>query len=195
MVYLYEMKCELCHKSEAEAVLHKKENGVVREYYVCGECARREERARKQQGRKRGRQGSGVSVSVHAIPESDVPPPVLDALLNATAEIAGKIKHDIDAATAKCRVCGMTWDEFSDHCLLGCPACYHAFKSLLAPYLKKHHCAASHERARSAPSGGGACAALEEKLREAVERQDFEEAGRLRDEIAKRGGERKDGGK
>ncbi len=83
----------------------------------------------------------------------------------------------------ECPVCGFAWSEFLRESHLGCPACYDAFREQLAPLLRRHHrtslpqppALSLHEQVRRQRR--------EEWLRrqdEAVAREDYEEAARLR---------------
>ena len=78
------MKCEICHKREAETALRRSEDD---ELYVCGECAR-QERARRQKKSQRTRKVTGlppgVSMSVTQIGgNGEEPPPIVEAIMNA----------------------------------------------------------------------------------------------------------------
>jgi len=185
------MKCELCHNNEAAEVLHRNENGLDREYYVCPACAAREKNAIKAAARKkRDKSRPNMSLTIHAI-GAPVPPPVLDALLGATANFMGSLENAAmgDPSDLKCKVCGRSWGTFRDTGLLGCPACYHAFKELLEPRFKAMQPGLKHTgRTPQAAYAGDMREALEKRLEKAVREQNFEEAGRLRDELAKLGG-------
>ena len=86
-----------------------------------------------------------------------------------------------------CSRCGLTYAEFKQIGRLGCPQCYESFSTLIAPLLSRIHGKARHLGKSPARTGGllGRRTALRERraaLRTAVEREDFEEAARLRDE-------------
>ena len=185
-----EMKCEKCHKAEAETVIHANENGRDREYYVCKACAAESERRRKAAARKgRGKPRAGLSLTINALPENMVPPPVLDALMSATADLMGSLAGRADAAARKedikCKVCGHTWEDYSESGLLGCPACYHAFRERLEDRLRKVHVATScGGKVPMRRSGEAVRKSIEKRMAEAVAAQDFEEARRLRDQLS-----------
>ncbi len=82
------MKCELCHKNDAETAIHLNKDGADEELYVCGACAK-EARARRQKKSQRTRKisGPGVEMTVTEIGPGAEPPQFLKALVNAFGEI------------------------------------------------------------------------------------------------------------
>lgn len=95
-----------------------------------------------------------------------------------------------------CTHCGFTWDEYRSRGLLGCAQCYAVFGEALQADLLWFHRALEHGAApaaagekTSAPSPENT-AALKEQLAEALRRENYQEAARLRrqlDEDARRG--------
>lgn len=88
-----------------------------------------------------------------------------------------------------CDECGMTFSEFREHSLLGCPQCYAAFEAALGPLLERAHERATHHLGK-VPRRAGASeqrhlliARLRKRLDEAVVAEDYEVAAKLRDEI------------
>ena len=80
------MKCELCHKADAQTALAVEKDGVEDEIYVCKECARREKAAReKNRARTRkAKGGAGVSMTVVGpVGENGEPPKIIEAIMNA----------------------------------------------------------------------------------------------------------------
>lgn len=119
----------------------------------------------------------------------------------AAAAAGGKPIPDI-----QCHACGLSFKAYKRTLLLGCPDCYRAFEELLTPELRKFHGEIRHvgrrsnstpdierpveeqppspavpeeEEAATVPS----VKELRGSLRDAVEREDFVEAARLRDTI------------
>ena len=102
-----------------------------------------------------------------------------------------------------CPSCSMTVREFRQHGLLGCPACYSVFESVLAPLVERAHeggvCHVGKTPRRALSSGrahgdvqkllGDAqeradrLGALRKQLTDAVEREQYERAAQLRDEM------------
>lgn len=96
------------------------------------------------------------------------------------------------AVTARelvCDTCGLTFAEFREHTLLGCPNCYSAFEAQLGPLLERaHEGGANHigkvpRRAGSGQDRQEQLMSLRQRLDEAVNREDYELAARLRDDI------------
>jgi len=104
--------------------------------------------------------------------------------------IAGMFEEAAQAEAVNelvCPNCGLTYAEFKQVGRLGCPGCYEAFETLLAPLLARIHGKETHAGKSPARVKGllGRRTVLREKraaLRVAIEREDFEAAARLRDE-------------
>ncbi len=88
-----------------------------------------------------------------------------------------------------CEECGMTFSQFREHSLLGCPSCYTAFESLLAPLLERSHEGGTHHLGKVPARSGIAeqrqanLLRMRKQLAEAVVAENFELAARLRDDI------------
>ncbi len=93
------------------------------------------------------------------------------------------------ATEAVCETCGLTFGEFREHSLMGCPQCYTAFKIPLAPYLERAHEGATHHIGKTPHRMGGGekrqeqLLVLRKRLNDAVTNEDYELAARLRDEV------------
>ncbi|MDR2848935.1 MAG: UvrB/UvrC motif-containing protein [Verrucomicrobiota bacterium] len=177
------MKCELCHKAEAETALQKETEGGTQEFYVCRACAEKEAQAK-------------VS------PEDRAPPPAPEAdglaalplmgmILDAAFEIVGRA---MSLSEPSCPVCGIQRHEYRKQSRLGCPACYEAFSKELDTAIFEMQRASQH--AGKVPKRAEALwqrKVLEEKLGAAVKDQRYEEAIALRDELRKLDAPAKDG--
>lgn len=89
----------------------------------------------------------------------------------------------------QCPECGMTFSQFRESSLLGCPQCYKAFEAPLSPLLERAHDGGTHHLGK-VPRRAGAGEArqvqigrLRKRLDEAVAAEDYELAARLRDDI------------
>lgn len=88
-----------------------------------------------------------------------------------------------------CDDCGLTFAQFREHSLLGCPQCYKAFESTLGPLLERAHEGGTHHlgkvprRAGSGEQRQAQLMRMRKRLDDAVGAEDFELAARLRDEI------------
>jgi protein arginine kinase activator len=88
----------------------------------------------------------------------------------------------------QCPTCGQTYAEFSRTGRLGCSDCYLAFDKQLEPLFRRIHGSSSHSG--KVPERTGGKAKLEQSIRQlssqleqAVEREDYEHAAKLRDQI------------
>jgi protein arginine kinase activator len=91
-------------------------------------------------------------------------------------------------ARLTCPTCGIKYMEFRSDGRLGCPADYDTFRTGLEPILLRIHRATRHVGKvprRRAPSAAGEVGLLElrQRLRQAVEREDYERAAQFRDLI------------
>jgi len=87
-----------------------------------------------------------------------------------------------------CSNCGCTYEDFSRTGLVGCSECYKEFSNELMPVLRRMHGNAKH--VGNAPAEVSEqlekehkIDELRERLKEAIEKEDFENAAVLRDEI------------
>jgi len=90
---------------------------------------------------------------------------------------------------AACEHCGMTFAQFREHSLLGCPGCYESFGEAIRPLLERAHEGATQHLGK-VPVRAGAGYHRQQQLRrmrkelsEAIESEDYELAAGLRDEI------------
>ena len=101
------MKCELCHKADAETAIIRGEGEGAEELYVCKACANAE-RVRRQQKSQRTRKVTGlppgVSMSITEISGTDEegePPPFIGAIMNAFQDIVSDIEKSKNASPKK----------------------------------------------------------------------------------------------
>lgn len=147
------MKCELCHEHEAERVIYRQTQGKRREeLYVCRACAEREAAFSQERG---------IQVATMNLDEGDLPPGVNPGLLakgmdtlglppprnakEALSELGkmfgalGSVLEDASEAQrdARCPKCGQTLEEIRASGMMGCPACYIAFRDAVLPLLSE----------------------------------------------------------
>ncbi len=154
------MLCQRCKKQPATVHLTEIVNNEKRERHLCEDCAREE----------------GVAIKTQ-INLQDVLSGMLEAH-QAAGEDAG----------LTCPDCGMTYGEFRNQGRLGCPNDYEAFADPLREVLEKVHGATEHtgkmpHRAGGDPRAQRELMQLRRSLQEAVQREAYEEAARLRDLI------------
>ncbi|MFN0131505.1 MAG: UvrB/UvrC motif-containing protein [Phycisphaerales bacterium] len=168
------MKCDQC---EQEATVHELRvmGGKRVERHLCEACARRE----------------GMAVQ---------PPASVPELIEKFLHQAAKKAETQAASGPACGECGLSFAEFKNTGILGCPACYQAFESQLGPLLERSHEGATHHVGKTAKrlsDGTGATgtkaidaddraarmAALSKQLEQAVAGEHYERAAALRDEL------------
>lgn len=158
------MQCDVCGKKKATVHLTEIVDEQMSEMHLCEECAREKSAQMEQQ--------FGL------------------ADLLAGLSDFGKQAQDIDDKKMQCPQCGTTYDDFRKLGRLGCSECYNAFKPHLAALLKKIHGAKQHSGKKmiGAPTvmhekKGINVQELKDLLQQAIEREDFEKAAQLRDQI------------
>ncbi len=82
-----------------------------------------------------------------------------------------------------CPTCGATMDTISATGMLGCPACYTFFEKELTPAITRSHGTAIHTDVTPEPPKKSEREQLEEEMRAAIAKEDFEQAAALRDRI------------
>ncbi len=114
-----------------------------------------------------------------------------------TASIAGALAKQLKltgaAAAAEsdqkeCPVCGISFFEFRNSGRLGCPYDYSHFKSDLEPLLTNIHDSVRHvgkrpQRMASSEDSQAELIRLRREMEEAIEREDYEKASEIRDQI------------
>jgi protein arginine kinase activator len=85
----------------------------------------------------------------------------------------------------KCDKCGMTWAQFIKIQRLGCPNDYIVFSELLSPILERYHNGSQH--IGKVPLALISITKLKDMMNDAIQKEDYELAAKLRDMI-KNGG-------
>jgi protein arginine kinase activator len=157
------MKCEICGLKEAVIHIRQIQKDLVHELHICEECAQEKGLIREE--------------------ESELP---IANLLSGLLE--GKDMTGAGEVKEVCPGCGMKASDFRKQGKLGCAQCFTAFEKDVRAIVSQMAARPRHagrlpgsfsEEARTAAADAG----LREELREAVEREDYEEAARLRDQI------------
>ena len=181
------MLCELCKHNDAEAVLHRKdENGEEEELYVCRKCLA----SANSDSSNDGEDGHGDRQN-HVKPtfitaDGKQPPEFIQNFLDAAVGlIEGVAKSDRLPSEPKCRVCGSTWEKIKETGALGCPDCWSQFandirKEFLSGSYGRNHAGKIPERASD---GRPSRAFLERELKDAVARQNYRKAARIRKQL------------
>lgn len=153
-----------CQKCPEEATVHLTESvdGDLREVHLCGACARE----------------AGLAMPQTA-PDLALEMVVQNLIVAHVGELVGEL------AQRSCPVCGLKFMEFRTGGRLGCPYDYQVFDRGLVPLIRRAHGASRHvgKVPRRRPDTSARTLQLRAKLREAVAREDYEQAARLRDQI------------
>lgn len=156
------MLCDSCLKNPASVHMTTFVNGHVKTVHLCPQCASRK----------------GKSASVTGPSFNDFMSSFYD-------------KEESDVLV--CDNCGNTLDEFAKTGRLGCANCYKVFRSSIMPVLKGVHMNVVHtgkhpgERVRvdvAKETAVNRKVTLQRELKSAICTENFEEAAKIRDEIA-----------
>ena len=156
------MLCDKCLKNQATIHMTTFVNGQVKTSHLCTVCAANKSK------------GSGIMG------------PSLNDFMSSF--------YDADEESKlACKVCGTTLDEFAKTGRLGCADCYSVFRESILPVLKGIHMNTEHKGKHPGqrikldeekPIRKNKKDILRHELRCAISTENFEEAARLRDEIA-----------
>jgi protein arginine kinase activator len=161
------MKCQLCEKTATFHITELTDPEGPSILHLCEEHAR-------------------------SFFQQEGPPHPATALNNMLAKQLKLEKAAEDIAQSdkkKCPMCGISFAEFRKGGRLGCPYDYVAFEEDLEPLLVNIHGATTHVgKIPSNPSGSPQrqfrLKQLKEEMKQAVESEQYEAAGKLRDRIA-----------
>jgi len=159
------MLCQICGKNPATVHFTEIHDNKMSEIHVCERCA--EEK------------GMQASASQHKFEIADLLAGMVDAMTQTEEERVGHVQ---------CPRCGLLYSSFKETGRLGCGECYTAFQFQLRPLLRRIHGDTRHRGKHPSRGGEGAVRTrqiqrMHDELQSAVEREDFEKAAALRDEI------------
>lgn len=196
------MKCQHCGKNEVNVHLRQSINGQTSEYALCSECA--EKLGVGGMFADFGSFGSFGGMSLlDGFPFGGS---LFAPLLGGMSAMGGtKTLPQIK----RCSTCGSSFDDIANRGKAGCADCYELFGDRLAPTIERMHNRARHigklpgKAAGAAPASGGApdsqpterqlrkqeahqadtLESLRARLRDAVAKEEYEQAAILRDRI------------
>jgi protein arginine kinase activator len=156
------MLCSICKEKEASVHLTQITGDKMQKIDLCEDCAKN----------KGVNDPTGFSLA--------------DLLLGLGA--SQEIEQAAGGAELKCSRCGFTQADFKKAGRLGCPDCYRTFAEALEGLLKTMHKGTRHvgkvpESLRQNHDVSERLSALQKRLAKAIEKEDFEGAAGLRDEI------------
>ncbi|WP_026478136.1 UvrB/UvrC motif-containing protein [Alkaliphilus transvaalensis] len=159
------MLCDECKKRNAVVHMTKSINGVKEEINLCEVCAK-------------GREGGGIEHHFSI-------PNFLAGLLESNIHPQININYQ---SGGSCQRCGTSFNQFKQRGRLGCDECYEVFREKITPLIRRVHGSTGHIGKVPQRTGGTIklkrqVKQLKVKLKEAIEREAFEEAAKIRDEI------------
>lgn len=158
------MLCEICKKNQATVHYTKIINGKIEELNVCEECAANS-----------GEFSFDNPFSFHKL---------WTGLIEGFHD--NKQKQSVDNLT--CSFCGLDYSQFRKTGKFGCSKCYEVFEDQLVPLFKGIHGHDKHEgkvpiRANKKVANERKIEKLKARLNELVQKEAFEEAAKVRDQI------------
>ena len=159
------MLCQICGKNPATVHFTEIHDNKMSEIHVCDRCA--EEK------------GLQTPQAKHKFDIADLIAGMVDSVTSTEEERVGHVQ---------CPRCGLLYSAFKETGRLGCAECYQAFQFQLRPLLRRIHGDTRHKGKKPARDHAGATRTrqiqrLHDELQRAVEREDFERAAGIRDEI------------
>lgn len=154
------MLCQQCKKQTATVHLTDLVKGDKRERHLCEDCASKE----------------GIAVKQH-VSINDV----LNSFLMSSSGVQ-------ELAKIRCPDCGMSFVEFRSQGLLGCARDYDVFGEAIASVIERAQDGRNHHTGKApgqkvVHTEEQERQRLQRELREAVEREDYELAARIRDRL------------
>jgi len=154
--------CDICGKNPATVHLTEIIDDQMNELHLCEECARQKSIQMEQQ--------FGLSDLLAGLAEFEKP----------------NLKKE--TVSIKCPNCSLTYTDFKKIGRLGCSECYSTFRKYLGPLLKRIHGSSLHVgksplKVTKALKKKIDLSSLRYELHKAIEREDFEEAAKIRDQI------------
>ncbi len=161
------MLCQNCRKNEATTHLKQIINGDMAESHLCSECA-------AHLGYSDMFSGFGLNLS------------------GLFGSLLGDMMPSIPASSApRCPRCGVAFSDIVKEGKVGCAECYRTFYDKLLPSIQRIHGKIKHSGkvSQSAPADvkietkEEKIAKLRRQMNDAVAKQEFELAAKIRDEI------------
>jgi protein arginine kinase activator len=156
------MKCQRCHNAATLHITEVLGEEQFEELHLCEQCAQKY--LYESQPKAGGGKGSAGAEPA------------------AEGEEAGFLSQQ------ECPLCGIKFVEFRNSGRLGCPHDYQVFREELTPLLESihgetRHCGKAPRRLPQNKQTQSELIQLRNRLKQAVNKEDYEEAARLRDRI------------
>jgi len=156
------MLCEKCKKNTASVHMQQFIGGIKKEIHLCQECSFKME----------------MPISFENI---------FQGFLTSLQSMTNK-SRPAKAPAKPCARCGMTYEQFKSAGKLGCEACYQTFAKEVEALFKNVQGSTRHQG--KFPTRMGAdmrtrreADALRNRLKEAIEAENYEDAARIRDTL------------
>ncbi len=162
------MLCENCHEREAVVKFTQVVGNEKKTLNLCKPCAEK------------------MGFDNPLLDLSKVFGKIIIALLSEHLASKQQEAEDFDESQKKCGVCGLTWSGFRKTGRLGCPDCYNAFFDDLKILIRRLHGTNKHIGGKvqlSVKDNNNDINELRRKLKESVEKEEYEKAAELRDRI------------
>lgn len=161
------MKCQNCGKREAIVDYTEVIDGNKLHLHLCDKCA------------------SEMKIGMNFTFD-------MDDMFSSFFNVFPSMHVASTLETIKCKQCGSTYDDFKNTGKLGCPECYETFESELDNVLKRLHGNNRHVKSErkfefkdKKEKQQDELTKLKEELKLCVEKEEYEQAAKLRDEIRK----------
>jgi protein arginine kinase activator len=157
------MLCDSCKERDSVVTLTTSNAQGVTELHLCEKCAAER----------------GIETQLTAPKQ-----PLTDFILAVQKQVPTMMLE-----SSRCSFCSGTLRDFKSSGRLGCAYCYATFESSLRDLLRRVHGNSRHQGKRYQPpqaqveEGATMLSELRDRLRRAIEQEQFEEAARLRDQI------------
>ena len=171
------MLCSKCQKREAKVFCTEIIDGQKKEQYLCEQCAS---------------EYASFHMSRDAMSEETIGG-LLSSMLEAYKRRLGEDEKEEaeEEDDSVCKNCGLSWNEIRERGELGCEECYQAFRPQLIRSLKQVQGSTVHtgkkprkkKRTESVHADISEIDRLSLMLQDAIEKEEFEKAAKLRDEI------------
>lgn len=158
------MQCQRCQQNAANVHITQIINGEKQETHLCQECA----------------QDMKIGLGMPQFPTQN--------LTNLLGFLTQPDIGDKREKESKCPNCSTPYKKIREAGYVGCSECYHHFNSYLEPVLRKIHGTNRHNGKMPKRLGGSYMIKrqledLKRNLKQEVEKERYEEAARIRDEI------------
>jgi protein arginine kinase activator len=171
------IKCQACGKNPATVHLTEIVGGEKREKHLCENCA-------VEEGIAVGKPAASLSDWLSTFVSQQQAAGAMAGALGAVVAAGA-----VEGGGAACEGCGLTYNEFRQRGLLGCPKCYKSFEQMLMPLIQRAHENAERHIGRAPPQLDRSerrqyeLVDLRRRLRDAVAGELYEDAARIRDRI------------